>query len=154
MRGMSWYYIAITRARKKDRLVETEDNNLFSPMPRSYATSSEQAKIFIIVMTGKQHVGRRHIQILPFDLTSTTFVRSQIWCLWSARLSVPLHCHLRLTWQWTLGEESPHTLLYYISLVILLKSWTVLRSNRWHGGRGSRNKIWERKLNWKDLNFN
>lgn len=66
------------QSQKKDRLVETEDNNPLSPMPRSYATSSEQAKIFIIVMTGKQHVGRRHIQILPFDLTSTTFVRSQI----------------------------------------------------------------------------
>lgn len=130
--------------------MDIEDDNLVSPTPRSYATSPDQAKIFTIVMTGREHMGRRHIEALPSDLTR--FVKSQIRSLWSSRLSVPLRCHQGRMWQRALGE-SFHTLLYYIALVILLKSWTVLKSNRWQGRRGSRNKIRKRKLNWKDLNF-
>lgn len=43
------------------------------------------------------------------------------------------------------GRESPHTpVLHFICDPA--ETWTALRSNRWHGGRGSRNKMWETEL--------
>lgn len=67
---MHCYY---ERYKKQNRLVEKVEENRVSPASSSYATLSEQSKIFIIVMTGKQHMGRTHIQTLLFELTRTNF---------------------------------------------------------------------------------
>lgn len=145
MRGMSWYCTTITRARKKNGLVEIEDN-LLSPTLRSYATSSDQVKIFIIVMAGKQHMGRRHIQAFPFSMASNAFARSQTRCLRSPRPSVPRTASSEL-WE----RVSPHS----CPIFHVWPCWNPeLLWGATDGMEGEGAGIRYEKLNWKDLNYN
>lgn len=85
--------------KKQNSLVKKPEDDLTSQTSSSYATLTEQSKIFTIMVTGKKQMGRTHIQTLLFELTSTNFICKSAMISIEHQLSVLLHFHLSLTRQ-------------------------------------------------------